>query len=679
MRFSAVPLGCGVLVWRGRFLEFISAYMEFAMTRLFLLPGLLLLTSLNGLASGPGDRLATDPKSVVSAENASTSAPMPVAELLQTVRIGGATWSPDGKQIGYISNSSGRLNLWVMQADGIGARQLLKSNDRQASPSFTQDGKEIVYQQDKGGDELYDLYAVSVEGGEPRNLTSTDKTSESGPLFSKDGKWLAFGSKEKAESSTNLAIMEWPAGAARLLTHEKDPKASWDAADWSPDGRYLYAVREVGTDDADVYRVDVKSGAAENLTAHTGKALMIASEVSPDGKTLLMTSNEKGGYENVVLLDVPSKKKRWVTDTQWEAHAGGFSPKGDTFTYILNADGRATINFVDVKTLKASDRGIPAGLNTPGAGPSAFREDGSYLFSHQDSTHAPNLYLLSAGGVVSQVTHNESPVLASAALPSSQLVTYKSFDGKMISAFVWVPFNVKRDGTAPVVVMPHGGPTGQTLDSFSPRAILLVSRGFVVIAPNVRGSTGYGMEFEKANYKDLGGADLKDEIAGVDFLKATGFIDTKKVGIWGGSYGGFMTLMAIGKNPDLWAAAVDEFGILNWYTMLEHSDARLQEYEKTLLGDPVKDKSVYEASSPLKYIRDEKAPLLVLQGERDIRVPKEEAEQVVEILKKEGRTVDAVYYPDEGHGFIKREHQVDELTRSVDWFEKYLKGETKAQ
>ncbi|NYF49803.1 S9 family peptidase [Tunturiibacter gelidoferens] len=649
------------------------------MTRFCLLPGLILLASVSGFASGPGDRVATDPKSVISAESAAGGSPMPVAELLQTVRLAGSTWSPDGKQIGYISNASGRLNLWVMQADGTGARQLLKSNDRQSSPAFTKDGKEIVFEQDKGGDELYDLYAVSVGGGEPKNLTNTDKTSESGPLFSKDGKWLAFGSKEKVESSTNLAVMEWPAGTARLLTHEKDPKASWSGVDWSPDGRYLYAVREVGTEDADVYRVEVKSGAAENLTAHTGKVLMLASEVSPDGKTLLMTSNEKGGYANVALLDVASKKRRWVTDTQWEAHAGGFSPRGDTFTYILNADGRATINFVDGKTLKASDRGVPAGLNTPGAGPTAFREDGSYLFSHQDSTHAPNLYLLSAGGTVTQVTHNESPVLTSATLPSSQLVTYKSFDGKMISALVWVPFNLKRDGTAPVVVMPHGGPTGQTLDSFSPRAILLVSRGYVVIAPNVRGSTGYGMEFQKANYKDLGGADLKDEIAGVDFLKATGFVDAKKVGIWGGSYGGFMTLMAIGKNPEMWAAAVDEYGILDWYTMLAHEDAQLQEYEKSLLGDPVADKAVYEASSPLKYIREEKAPLLVLQGERDIRVPKEEAEQVVDILKKEGRTVDAVYYPEEGHGFIKREHQLDELTRSVGWFDKYLKGEAKAQ
>ena len=226
--------------------------------------------------------------------------------------------------------------------------------------------------------------------------------------------------------------------------------------------------------------------------------------------------------------------------------------------------------------------------------------------------------------------------------------------------------------------MPHGGPTGQTVDSFNSRAVLLASRGFVVIAPNVRGSTGYGMAFQKANYKDLGGADLKDEIAGVEFLKATGYVDAKKIGIWGGSYGGFMTLMAIGKTPEVWAAGVDEYGILNWLTMLEHEDPQLQAYEKSLLGDPKTDLASYEASSPLKYIRNERAPLLVLQGERDIRVPIEEARQVVAILKAEGRTVDAIYYPEEGHGFIKREHQVDELTRSVAWLMKYLQGRTES-
>jgi dipeptidyl aminopeptidase/acylaminoacyl peptidase len=422
----------------------------------------------------------------------------------------------------------------------------------------------------------------------------------------------------------------------------------------------------------------VHSGVAEKLTAHQGKELVSISDISPDGGHLLLSSNRKAGYRNVALFDLSSKQWKWVTDTQWEASAGEFSPDGKSFTYELNADGRASVRFVDTATLKASERNAPLGLNTGAADPTSFLPDGSYLLLHQDSTHPANLYVLHADGDLKQITHNESPALAAAVVPASQLVTYKSFDGRLISAFVWVPFNLKREGKAAAVVMPHGGPTGQVVDSFNSRAVLLASRGFVVIAPNVRGSTGYGMEFQNANFKDLGGGDLKDEIAGVDFLKATGFVDPKRIGIWGGSYGGFMTLMAIGKTPEVWSAAVDEFGILNWYTMLQHEDPSLQEYEKTLLGDPEKDRAVYEASSPLKYIRNEKAPLLVLQGERDIRVPKEEAEQVVAILKAEGRTVEAVYYPEEGHGFLKREHQTDELTRSAAWLERYLQGKTQA-
>lgn len=211
---------------------------------------------------------------------------------------------------------------------------------------------------------------------------------------------------------------------------------------------------------------------------------------------------------------------------------------------------------------------------------------------------------------------------------------------------------------------------------FDSRAVALASRGYICIAPNVRGSTGYGLAFQKANFQDLGGGDLQDEVYATKFLVDTGYANPKKVGITGGSYGGFMTLMAIGKTPDVWAAAVEEYGIIDWYTMLQHEDPFLQQYEKSLLGDPEKDRGVYEAASPIKYIRNEKAPLLVLQGENDIRVPKEEAEQVVAILKQSGKTVDAHYYPLEGHGFAKRENQIDALKRTVAWFDKYLKGES---
>jgi dipeptidyl aminopeptidase/acylaminoacyl peptidase len=468
--------------------------------------------------------------------------------------------------------------------------------------------------------------------------------------------------------------MPWPAGPSRQLTHESDPKASWSANVWSPDGRFLYATRSVGIDDSDIFRIDVATGASRQLLTHPGKQLISVSDVSRDGRTLLVTSNAKGGYENVALLDIATKKLRWLTDTQWSAEGVTFTPDGGSAVVVLNADGRVSTRFIDLKTLQPSERGVPPGLNTPAALPTPFLPDGSMLLAHEDSSHPEELYRLAPDNTLTQITHNANETLQHIALPSSQLVTYRSFDGRLISAFVWVPFNLKREGNAAAVVMPHGGPTGQTIDSFNGRAELLASRGFVVIAPNVRGSTGYGMDFQNANVKDLGGGDLKDEIAGVDFLKATGFIDPKRVGIWGGSYGGYMTLMAIGKTPGVWSAAVDEYGILNWLSMLQHEDPRLQEYEKSLLGDPVKDLAVYQASSPLRYIRSETAPLLVLQGDNDIRVPREEAQQVVGILKAEGRTVDAVYYPEEGHGFVKREHQRDELTRSVAWLQKYLQS-----
>jgi len=556
----------------------------------------------------------------------------------------------------------------------VRGRQLVTNNDRQKGARFIHDDTALVYGQDRGGNEYYDIYVVPAGGGEPRNLTNTPDVSETVEEFSPDGKLLAIGVKQKTAPATNLAVMEWPGGAIRLLTHESNPKASWREDAWSRNGRFLYATRSIGVDDSEIYRVDLSTGAAEQLLEHSGKELISIADVSQDGRSLLITSNAKGGYENVALLDLATKRLRWLTDTQWSANGVALTPDGASAVIVLNADGRISTRFVNLKTMQQSERGVPPGLNIPAGAPTPFLPDGSMILSHEDSSHPQELYRLTPDNTLTQITHNANDTLQHIVLPKSQLVTYPSFDGHLISAFVWIPFNLKRDGTAPAVVMPHGGPTGQVTDSFNGRAELLASRGFVVIAPNVRGSTGYGMEFQNANIKDLGGGDLKDEIAGVDFLKATGFIDPKHVGIWGGSYGGYMTLMAIGKTPGVWSAAVDEYGILNWLSMLEHEDPRLQEYEKSLLGDPVKDRAVYDASSPLKYIRNETAPLLVLQGENDIRVPREEAEQVVSILKAEGRTVDVVFYPEEGHGFVKREHQRDELTRSVAWLQKYLQG-----
>lgn len=634
-----------------------------------------LLALLFVFARSPEDRTATDPASVVAPKNANAR-PVPVEDLYFTRSLQTAAWSPDGNEIAFATNLTGRQNLWKVAAGGGWPLQLAVADDRQSAPAWSPDGKMIVWQQDRGGGEYYDLFMAPSSGGTPVNITTTDNLSESEALFSPDGKTLAINLKSKTSASTDVALFDPATKAVKNLTGETVADRAWNAVDWTRDGKSIIAVRSNsdGTD-SDVYRIDVAGGKLENLTPHSGKIYFEAASVSPDGKRVLITSNEKGGYQNAALLDVDSKKKTWITDVQWEVGGGDFSPDGKWLTYSINEDGRTDLYLANADGSGARKLALPEGVNGFAGRPSAFNRDGSrMLVTHQSSTTPSDywIYDVKSGGV-RQLSHNAIASLESAVLPQSQIVHYKSFDGTMISALLWMPFNVERNGKNPGVVYPHGGPTGQTVDAFNRTVVALVSRGYTVIAPNVRGSTGYGLKFQQMNVKDLGGGDLQDEVYGAKFLVATGYVDPKRIGITGGSYGGFMTLMAIGKTPDIWAAAVEQYGIVDWFTMLQHEDPYLQEYEKSLLGDPVKDRAIYEAASPIKYLRNATAPLLVLQGENDIRVPKEEAEQVAKILSDAGKTVDIHIYPAEGHGFVKRENQIDAIKRVLAWFDKYLK------
>ena len=434
---------------------------------------------------------------------------------------------------------------------------------------------------------------------------------------------------------------------------------------------------EGNSTDADVYAVNVVTGESTNLSPHQGKSLNLASSLSPDGKTLLITSDQKSGYQNVAMLDIATKKLAWITDTKWEANAGDFSPDGKSFTYTVSADGIEDVYIADRANVRAEKIPLQPGLSYFPGYPSSFSPSGDrLLLTHESSVQPADLWIDDlASRKITQLTRTAIASLAAAAMPPSRVVHYKSFDGTVISALMWVPFNLQRDGSNPALVLPHGGPTWQVIDFWNPSVAALVSRGYICIAPNVRGSTGYGMDFQRANYQDLGGGDLQDEVHAAKFLQATGYVNPKKIGITGASCGGFMTLMAIGKTPNIWAAAVDLFGVIDWRTMLQNSDPELQQHIKALLGDPIKEKRVYETSSPITYIHNAKAPLLVLQGENDSRVPKEEAAQVVDLLKKDGKIVEAQYYANEGHGFEKRENQIDSIRRTVNWFDKYLKSQ----
>lgn len=620
---------------------------------------------------GPA-REITAPGSIVS-EQKPAAPPVSVADLYANRSALAAAWSPDGRSVVASANLSGRYNLWRFSTDGGAPVQLAHSDDRQGVLGVSPDGKWVVFQSDHGGDEMYDLYAVPLAGGEVVNLTNTPTISETGARFSPDGKQLAFSIKPKASPITNVAVMDMGSRAVRVLTRETTLDNGWSVAAWTPDNRAVIANRaDIGSTTGSVWRIEAAGGAPKLLTAAKPKVRISAADISPDGRLLSLTSNEKGGIDQAALLDVKDGKVTWLSPSPWEQSGGSFSPDGASVLISTDADGRQDLSSYALQGGAVTRPPLPQGLNSEGAA-EPFARDGRLLAGHDASNTPFDYWILDRAGKAARLTNFAAPGLDPARLPVSQIVHYKSQDGTVISAFLTVPFNLKRDGTAPAVVIPHGGPTGQTLDGFSRLAVALSSRGYLVIQPNPRGSTGYGTAFQNANHKDLGGGDLMDEVYAAKFLTATGYVNPKKIGITGGSYGGFMTLMAVGKTPDVWAAGVSLYGIINWYEMLKHEDASLQAYQRSLIGDPVADKAVYDADSPMTYIKQTKAPLLILQGENDIRVPRGQAAEVVATLKSVGATVDVHYYPEEGHGFAKRENQMDSLQRTLDWLDKYLK------
>jgi dipeptidyl aminopeptidase/acylaminoacyl peptidase len=637
----------------------------------------ILVYAMTAFASdSPDTREITDPKSIVSRLDKGVVS-LSVDDLFCTRSIDAGAWSPDGNEIVFITNLTGRNNLWKVSSNGGWPVQLSQSDDRQSGAAWSPDGKWIVFQSDQAGNEMYDIYVVPSDGGTVVNLTNTPDISETNAAWSPDGKSLAIEYKPNSSPSTDIAILDWSTHAVRNLTREKSQDHSWARIIWSPDGKSIYSMRSNAVDtDTDVYRIDPGTGVQENLTPHEGERRTIASSISPDGRTLLVSSDRSVGYKNVAEIDVATKNLTWVTDLKWEANSGDFSPDGKEFTYEVNEDGRIDTYLVDSATHRGSKINLGSGLNSYFGHPMQFApQGGRLLVEHQSSTQPGDLWIYDiTRQEPRQLTFSAIASLTATRIPPSQLVCYRSFDGKIISAFMWLPFNLMRDGSNPAIVLPHGGPTWQITDFFNRTVIALVTHGYICIAPNVRGSTGYGMDFQKANVKDLGGGDLQDEVYSAKFLEATGYVDSKKIGITGGSYGGYLTLMAIGKTPDMWAAAVEDYGIINWFTLLEHEDPALQQYERSLLGDPEKDRAIYDAASPLTYIKHAKAPLLVLQGDNDIRVPKEEAEQVVKTLRDAGKTVEAHYYANEGHTFAKRENQIDAIRRTIDFFDRYLKG-----
>jgi dipeptidyl aminopeptidase/acylaminoacyl peptidase len=624
----------------------------------------------------PLPQAITDPKQLTSKPNAQVERTLTIEKLYMTRAVGDTTWSPDGRTIAFISNMSGRNNVWLLPADGGWPTQLTVSDQRQSSPAWSPDGKWIAYQSDYDGDEQWDIFLVSPKTGQIVNLTNTREIAEQSPVWSPDGRYLAYLVKPKTSSTHEIDVYDTLMREVKHLTTGTPKDRGNYGQVWSKDGKWIaYTQTQAKGTDSNIFVADVGTGKITLLTEHRGENLYTVNDFSPDGTHLLITSNAGNGYENVGLLDIPSRKVEWLTRDKWEISAGNFSPDGKTVTWTVNVDGNTDIFLHQRATGKTTSLSLPKGVNYLGGSQSAFSRDGTKLLYYHNGPSAPSdvwVYSM-ATGKSQQVTHSLMAGVRSEDMVEPYLVHYPSRDGKWtISAFVYVPYNAPRNGQHAAIVYVHGGPTSQTHNSFNRFIQYVVNKGYFVIAPNYRGSTGYGKEFQNANLFDMGGGDLQDVLAAADWMKQTGYPDPKKLILMGGSYGGYMTMMGVTKAPDVWAAGVPIVPFVNWFTEIQNEDPVLQQSDLATMGDPEKNKALYEDRSPINFIDQVKAPLLLLAGGHDPRCPKSETQQVVDAIKKRGGVIESKVYENEGHGFAKVENQIDAYKRVADFLQAHV-------
>ena len=635
-----------------------------------------LMSVLTASQTLPAPQAITDPKQIASKADARVEKCLSIEKLYMTRQVGGATWSPNGRTLAFVSNLSGRNNIWLVPSDGGWPMQLTVSDQRQSNPTWSPNDKWIAYMSDYDGDEQWDIFLVSPKTGQVVNLTNTREIAEESPAWSPDGRYLAYIVKPKTSSVFEIDVYDTVMREVKRLTTGTAKDRMNVAPIWSSDGNFIVYTQEQskGTD-SNVFGVEVASAQSTLLTPHDGEHTYSATDVSPDGKSVLITSNAGDGYDNVGLLDIASKKIHWLTQDKWEISGESFSPDGKFLTYSANVDGNTDVYIYDVATGKRRALPLPKGVNYVTGRTSPFTRDNSRLLYYHTGPTAPGdlwIYDL-ADSKSDQLTHSLVGGVRSEDMVEPYLVHYPSKDGKWtISAFVYVPYNLPRNGEHPAIVFVHGGPTAQTMNTFNRFVQYMANQGYIVIAPNYRGSTGYGKEFQQANLFDMGGGDLQDVLGAADWIKQTGYVDPKKLILMGGSYGGYMTMMGVTKAPEVWAAGVPIVPFVNWFTEIQNEDPVLQQSDLATMGDLEKNKALYEDRSPINFVDKIKAPLYLLAGGNDPRCPKTEALQVVDAVKKRGGVVEYKVYENEGHGFARVENQIDAYKRVADFLKAHV-------
>jgi dipeptidyl aminopeptidase/acylaminoacyl peptidase len=603
----------------------------------------------------------------------------PIDRYLNIRAASGPSFSPDGRFVSFLTNTTGLAQLWQVPVAGGWPTQLTFTGDSVRGGWYSPTRPELIFAMDRGGNErtqLYRLFGVGMgrdhglgDGWEWTDLTGQPDAIHSFGGWSHDGDWFAFSSNREDDTRFDVYIQKRDGKEARLVA--KGPGGYYQVAGWSPDDKTLLVHRMESNFNQDLYLIDVASGKSRHLTPHKGDVEYHSPAWAADGKSIYCASTADGrDLLGLAQIDRESGKLKYLQTPQHEVEAVDCSPKGEWLVWQTNEDGASKIH---VRNLK-SGREEP--IQTPAVGvvtgvTFAPDESKGFAFVFDGPRHNMDVHLADREKGAFQLTHADRAGIPFSQLVEPELIKYPTFDGKMIPAWFYRP--AKTDRLPPVIVYPHGGPESQTRPNFNALFQYFVAHGYAVLAPNVRGSTGYGTAYMRLDDTTRRMDAVKDLAHAAHWLRDQKQGDPKRLALYGGSYGGFMVLAQVTHYPDLWAACIDVVGICNFVTFLEKTGGYRRAHREAEYGNLREHRDFFEKISPIHHVDKIKCPMMVIHGANDPRVPIAEAEQIVAALKKRNIPVEYLRYEDEGHGLAKLKNRLDAYPKMVAFLDRYLK------
>ncbi|MCA1728520.1 MAG: S9 family peptidase [Actinobacteria bacterium] len=569
-----------------------------------------------------------------------------------------ATWSPDGRRVAFLTDITGVPQAWEVPVEGGWPEQLTFHEERISSIRYSPVENRLLYGMDAGGNERTQLFLLG--DGEERDLMRAPEAIHYFGGFSPDGGGIAYTATTRNGTDFDVFVQDLPDG---------EPEMVWETsgyhtvADWAPDGSFLIVSRHHSNLNNDLYRLDLSSGEATLLTPHEEDARFSGARVTPDGSSLFLATDRDGDFMRLARLTLSAGEIEYLTPDDWDVEEVEISRDGRWLAASRNVEGYSDFVLFNGRGRRIPGPEIPQGI----LGGFEFSPDGNRLaFTLTAPNRNPDAWTIELpDGEPHRLTRSSTAGIPPRTFRRPRVVRYPTFDGREIPALFYEP---DTEG-APVIVNVHGGPESQSRPLFAPVTQYLLGRDYAVLSPNVRGSTGYGKEYTHLDDVHLRMDSVRDLAHAAHWLRNRGH---ERVAVMGGSYGGFMVLAALTEYPELWTAGVDIVGIANMVTFLQNTGSYRRALREPEYGSLERDHEFLTSISPIHKADKIAAPLIVIHGKNDPRVPVGEAEQIVEKVRENGGTVEYLLYEDEGHGLAKLKNRLDAYPKIATFLDEHL-------